>query len=75
MRAARNASISTGVPSFVVVDPKSRTVSAYSYERVGEWSFDLPPDDPIVQMGFGRYSALGARTVPEQGEIHDRPHP
>lgn len=40
IRAARNTAVSTGTPAFVVVDPLKRRVSAYSYERVGEWSFD-----------------------------------
>ena len=41
LRAARNTSLATGIPSFVVVDPVSHTVTAQAFERVGEWSFDV----------------------------------
>jgi hypothetical protein len=44
IRAARNTSLGGGTPSFVVIDPVSRTASASAFERVGEWSFDPPAD-------------------------------
>lgn len=64
LRGARNASLSTGIPAFVVVDPPGRTVTGHAFERVGEWSFDLPPDDPIAALGPGRHANHGATEVP-----------
>ncbi|HVR74470.1 MAG TPA: prepilin-type N-terminal cleavage/methylation domain-containing protein [Planctomycetota bacterium] len=48
LRAARNSSLSTGNPSYVVIDPVARRVTAQAFERVGEWSFDAPEgDEPL----------------------------
>jgi len=40
IQAARNTSISTRTPSFVVFDPVRREVWAQCFETVGEWSFE-----------------------------------
>jgi hypothetical protein len=48
IRAARNTSLAGGTPSFVTIDPVTRTASASAFERVGEWSFDPPPADGIA---------------------------
>lgn len=68
IRTARNAAISTGVPAAVVVDPPSRTVRAVGFDPVGEWSFDVPADDPWLELGLGAFANRGAEEI-EDGKI------
>ncbi len=49
LRAARNTSVSSGTPSFVVVDPSTRRVWAQSFETAGEWSFESVGGDGEVR--------------------------
>jgi len=44
-RAARNSAILTRSATHVVVDPVRRTVSAFAFETIDEWSFEEPPAD------------------------------
>lgn len=64
IQAARNTSIATGSPSFVIVDPVTRTVSAHAFERVGEWSFDEPEGDLSTTLSSRSYVNHGASPVP-----------
>lgn len=59
LRAARNTSISSGTPSFVVVDPVRREVWAQCYEPIAEWSFEESTGFPQVPGRIG--SAAGVR--------------
>ncbi|MGB1071491.1 MAG: pilus assembly FimT family protein, partial [Planctomycetota bacterium] len=53
VRAARNWSISTGMPSRVMVDPDNRTVTAYGFSTVAAWDFEglsgEPANTPLPQ--------------------------
>jgi hypothetical protein len=59
LRAARNTSLTTGAPSFVVIDPEARTASAHAFERVGAWSFE--------EDGAAETTALGTRGETNHG--------
>ena len=46
VRAARNWSVSTGMPSRVMVDPDNRTVTAYGFSTVAAWDFESLSGEP-----------------------------
>ncbi|MBN1441188.1 MAG: prepilin-type N-terminal cleavage/methylation domain-containing protein [Planctomycetes bacterium] len=58
LRAARNTSIATSTPSFVVIDPAARLVKAQSYETIGEWSFEGRGAASGGLAGFSQDSAV-----------------
>jgi len=68
IRAARNYSVSSGLPSRVTIDARTQSISAFGYELVAAWSFEdieslavgdrIPLDRDIV-------GAFGERAVPQ----------
>lgn len=46
VRAARNWSVSTGMPSRVLVDPDNRKVTAYGFSTVAAWDFEGLSSEP-----------------------------
>lgn len=54
VRAARNWSVSTGMPSRVLVDPDNRKVTAYGFSTVAAWDFEGLSSEPRgVPLGDG----------------------
>lgn len=71
IRAARNYSVSSGLPSRVYIDAEEQTITAFGYELVAAWSFeDLEPLEVGSRLPLDRdvVGAFAERAVP-QGEI------
>lgn len=65
VRAARNAAITTGSPSQVIIDPVARRVWTQAHERVGEWSFEGSTEgDAPAGLGGPRASFAGGGLAP-----------
>ncbi len=63
LRRARNQSISNGTSSFVVVEPKARSVWAQSFETMGEWSFEEDGAGQEALPGFGGLRKVGGEYI------------
>ena len=59
LRAARNTSVSTQIPSYVVIDPTQHTVTGYAFKRSGAWSFDEVTEkgEAVAGAGEANYGA------------------
>lgn len=71
LRAARNFSVSSGLPSRVYVDEDAGQVSAFGFELVAAWSFEDLEELEIgapIDPGFELIGAFGERAE-VQGEI------
>jgi hypothetical protein len=55
VRAARNWSITSGMPSRVLVDPDRRRISAFGFETVAAWDFE-----PLDGLTIGSQLAVGS---------------
>jgi prepilin-type N-terminal cleavage/methylation domain-containing protein len=63
LRAARNGALTTGGPTSAVIDPITRTATAYAFERVGEWSFEDLEGDGSTGISIRRESNHGGTAV------------
>ncbi len=64
VRAARNWSVSTGMPSRVMVDPDNRTVTAFGFSTVAAWDFESPCDRQTLRQGCIRRLTGEAFKIP-----------
>ncbi|OUU26125.1 MAG: hypothetical protein CBC13_00860 [Planctomycetia bacterium TMED53] len=78
VRAARNWSISTGMPSRVLVDPDARKVTAYGFSTVAAWDFeDLSgetpqqplPDNLAVEGAFRQQARVTGHVEAGEGSV------
>ena len=60
VRAARNWSISTGMPSRVLVDPDARKVTAFGFDTVAAWDFEDLASQPQTQELASGFEVEGA---------------
>lgn len=66
IRAARNYSVSAGLPSKVFIEPESHRVAAFGYELVAAWGFeDLQDEEPGTILSSGR-TTVGAFREPAE---------
>ena len=68
LRAARNFSVSSGLPSRVYIDAETETISAFGYELVASWSFEDLEErelDSVLERGE---TILGAFREPAEAQ-------
>jgi len=68
IRAARNYSVSAGLPSRVYIDAREQNITAFGYELVAAWSFEdlqsLDAGDPLP-LDRDLLGAFGERASPQ----------
>ena len=66
VRAARNFSVSSGLPSRVFVDTAENRITAFGFELVAQWHFE---DVPVVEDEEGNHNRYPSRGDPPAGRV------